>query len=370
MLYIFIVAAIIWSLRTLFFVTGIYKQRKVNRAPLVGELPFVSIIVPARDEEDNLESCLDAILANDYPKARYEILCINDCSTDSTEQILKRYSANNKNIRYKTLKDSDRPINLNGKPGALQAGFDLAKGQYVLMTDADCKVNPNWIRSIATTFKNENADMILGLTHLNYHGLFGRLQSIEWIYMSLLASGGIGWNTPIGCFGNNLSMSKKLIDETGGFRKLSFSLTEDLLLMQTAHKLGAKIRYMSLPEYSIVSEPTHDFKTYFKQHHRWALGGKKIGNFAGIFVMTSAVIWTSLLASIILMNPIYALLTLGIRMVGDLVILFQPLYEHKRMNLFLLYIPLGLFSLLLTELLAPFFLLKKTVEWKGRTFKI
>jgi cellulose synthase/poly-beta-1,6-N-acetylglucosamine synthase-like glycosyltransferase len=371
MIYVFLAVLLVWAARTIFFIRGIRKQSYLVKSNLPNEkLPFISVLIPARNEEDNLERCIESVLANDYPKDKYEILCINDCSNDKTEKILKNYTAKHKNIRYRTLTVSDRPLKLAGKPGALQSGFDIAKGEYVLMTDADCVVDKKWIRSVVDTFVEEKADLVLGLSHLDYKGFFGRIQSIEWFYMSRLAAGGIGNNIPLGCFGNNLSLSKKIITESGGFRKLPFSVTEDLLLMQTVHGLGGKIRYLTAPEGSILSLPAPDIKRYIKQHHRWTHGGKKLGRFAFLFVLTSAAIWLGLGTSLFLGAWGFFFGILGVRLLGDILILGNTFKEHNRPHLLLAYLPAGFLALLLSELLSPFFLLKTTVEWKGRKFKM
>lgn len=371
MLYVFLSVLLIWSFRTLFFIKGIRKEQKVSIPRIDDEdLPFVSILIPARNEEKNIESCLDSILANNFPESKYEILCINDCSDDGTEKILKRFSSKYKHIRYRTLTSSDRPLKLAGKPGALQAGFDIAKGDYIMMTDADCRVDSRWIRTVTECFVENKADLILGLSHLDYKGFFGMIQSIEWFYMSRLATGGIGNNIPLGCFGNNLSLSKKVIKDTGGFRKLPFSVTEDLLLMQTVHRLGGKIHYLTGPEASVISEPAENFSRYLKQHHRWTHGGKQLGKFALLFVITSLAVWLGLAVTAVVGAWGFFGAILGVRLSGDIIVLGKSFIENKRSILYLAYLPIGFLFLFAAELLSPFFLLKSTVEWKGRRFKM
>ncbi|MFH1828284.1 MAG: glycosyltransferase [Nanoarchaeota archaeon] len=135
----------IWSLGRL----GDYKQLK--------EYPNVSIIVPARDEERNIKRCVDSLLKQDYPN--YEVLVLNDNSTDQTEEILKGY----KDEKFKYFNGKPLPEDWLGKHWACHQLTEKASGKLLLFIDADTYHKPNALRASVEAMYEEKADFITAL---------------------------------------------------------------------------------------------------------------------------------------------------------------------------------------------------------------
>jgi chlorobactene glucosyltransferase len=113
-------------------------------------VPLVSIIVPARDEERSIRRCVQSLLAQDYE--RYEIIVVNDGSTDATGKILEelaRTSPHGSRLRMVSLND-ELPAGWAGKPHAIHHGVQEARGEWLLFTDADTWHAPNALRSSVT----------------------------------------------------------------------------------------------------------------------------------------------------------------------------------------------------------------------------
>ncbi len=363
-------AFILWSFRVVYVLWGTKRENSKPNAILDEDhLPFITVIVPARNEEQNIDQCLKSLIRCDYPNDRYEIICVDDCSEDMTHEKLEYYSLHYPNVVVIRLGHEKRSAELHGKTAALQAGFDIAKGEYVLMTDADCVVHEQWIRTYISAFKGTEPGLIAGITRIKYHDFFSKVQALEWIYMSKMAAAGVGWSTPLGCYGNNYAIKKSLLDQLGGYRKIKFSVTEDLMLMLEAHRITKNTRYLTSPEIRVLTKPVKDLRTYFNQHHRWTNGGKILGFKAFVFVLCSSSLWLAFFMSLIALNPIYMLLVIFIRLLGDFLVLIFPLIRHKETKLLWHFIPAVLFFLVV-ELVAPLMLLFKKVEWKGRVFNI
>lgn len=367
----FLLAALfLWSFRVTYVLWGIKRENSKPNAILdENNLPFVTVIVPARNEEQNIDQCLESLIQCNYPNDRYEIICVDDCSEDRTHEILEGYSLQYPNVHIIRLGPEKRSAVLHGKTAALQAGFDIAKGEYVLMTDADCVVHEGWIRAYVSAFIATDPGLIAGITRIKHNNFFSKIQALEWIYMSKMAAAGVGWNTPLGCYGNNYGIKKSLLDKIGGYRNIKFSVTEDLMLMLEAHRVSKNTRYLTSPEVRVLTKPVEDFKTYLYQHHRWSVGGKELGIHAFVFVLCSSSLWVAFLMSLIALNPLYMALIILIRILGDFLILLFPLIKHKETKLLWYSVPAILFFLVV-ELLAPLMLLFKKVEWKGRIFDI
>ncbi len=151
---IILASIVIFFLRSAFFLLGVINQSRHKKTNLDGTPGFISIIVPARNEELNIFNCINSIHNNNFPVENYEIIAINDRSTDSTGAILSELNTNIKNLKIITVTNGSQKKNLKGKAGALQAGISESKGDIILMTDADCIVNPEWINTIASKYRD------------------------------------------------------------------------------------------------------------------------------------------------------------------------------------------------------------------------
>src|ERR1700733_11219418 len=119
------------------------KLRKIQQENLpTGNLPFVSVIIPARNEEAKLGRCLASLIEQDY--SNYEIVVIDDCSTDRTAKIIEEFSQ--KSARITAVKALEKSAGWLGKCSALVQGYAHASGEYLLFTDADTWHRPNSIR--------------------------------------------------------------------------------------------------------------------------------------------------------------------------------------------------------------------------------
>ncbi len=366
---ILIISVIILISRIALFSIGAYLERN-KKIEFYDESdnPMVSVVVPARNEEANIENCINSIAESDYPVEKYEIIAVNDRSTDRTGEILDDLSKNIKNLKIVSIDEAHHHQNLKGKPGALQSGIDEAQGDIILMTDADCKVGSKWIKKISSCYKDKNIGFVASFTNIDGEGLFDRIQAIEWIYMHTLACAGIGLGQPLGCFGNNISVRKSVFDQIGGFEKIRFSVTEDLALITEFHNQGKGIIYFVDKDADIDTLPCKTIGEYIKQHHRWAIGGMELGLKAVFFVISSVSLWVGIIISLITGNYLMAALFPLIRIIGDYIIILPSILRLKKIKLIGWIIPAVMFFILL-EILAPFLLFKKTITWKDQSFK-
>lgn len=365
---IYISCIAIFILRTLLFSIGAYLQRQKKYNINENDLPFVSIIIPARNEEKNIRKCIESISKCDYPSNKFEIIAVNDRSTDKTSDILNELLKSNNNLKIININQDNCDKNLKGKAGALQIGIENSKGSIILMTDADCIVHNKWIKSVVSCYSDEKVGLVASFTYIEPHNYFEILQSLEWIYMHSAASGGIGLKQPLGCFGNNLSVRKAVFDEIGGYRKIKFSVTEDLALIQAVAKKKKRIIYKPDEKMTVYTLPVKTLKEYLAQHHRWTVGGMDLGWRAIFFVLTSIAIWTAVTISIIDGSLLMFLGTIFIRILGDFTIIFPSLKAIKRTKNTLFIFPSVIFFMLI-ELSLPFLLLKKNIIWKEQVFK-
>ncbi len=365
-----VTAIVVYCLRTLVFALGAWRERKKRIVYDMPSLftPFVSVVVPARNEENNIENCVLSLMQSDYPPERFEVVIVNDRSTDRTDDILRALHERFPNLVVHNTIDDRTNTNLQGKPRAVHQGIMRSQGEFVLMTDADCTVPPTWISAIAHTFQNPRIGLIASYTLAKGSRFFDLMQMLEWLINNTMASAGVGLGQPLGCFGNNLSVRRQMYDELGGYPNIRFSLTEDLALLQAVTATGYEARYICAYETQIDTLPCPDVGAFIKQHHRWVNGGKALGWRGAVFVMSSVAMWLGLMAA--LGSASWGLLAvlLAVRVLADMVLTYPAFAElHITAKVFL--IPLAEPFFLLVELMTPFLGLKSSVEWKGQILR-
>jgi cellulose synthase/poly-beta-1,6-N-acetylglucosamine synthase-like glycosyltransferase len=365
---LFFTSFIVYFFRAVFFIIGSKRGRLNFDEIILEEYPNISVIVPAKNEQDNIGNCVNSILESNYPIDRFEIIVVNDQSTDDTASILNKFESEISNLRVITITQNDTKT-IAGKPGALDKGIEFANGEFLLFTDADCTVDRNWIDSIAKTFKHRNSDLVASFTLVKHDSFFSRFQAVEWLMSHTMASGGIGLGFTLGCFGNNMAISKKMYEELGGYKSIPFSVTEDLALLQAVDKANGKLEYICTKKSTVVTKPLDTVKEYLKQRKRWALGGRKLGWKAVFFVITSLLIWISAIVSLIVGNYILASTILLLKIISDIILIIPSLITVKEYKLLPYILPSSILFLLV-ELLLPILILDKKVEWKGNTFDL
>lgn len=360
------ISALVYCVRLTFFIVG--QARRTDVSSLGIELPMVSVIVPARNEERNLERCLQALEESTYPRNRYEIIVVNDRSEDATESVLNSLVARYTNIKPLHRRDTEDHPNLKGKPGAIQHGIDHANGSLYLLTDADCKVHPQWIESLVAPFHDPLVSLVCGFTIIRLQRSFDILQDIEWLYTQTMARAGIQNGVPLGCFGNNMAIRASTYHELGGYESIPFSITEDLAILQAISSAGKTVHYLCVEQATVETLPCETLGEYFSQKHRWVRGGMALGTKALAFVVSGALYWIGLVASLLTHEWNWAAGFLTLRIAGDGLLITTSAARLRRWRVLPAVAP-AIVILLLLELLLPFMTLSKRIVWKNQIFR-
>ncbi len=367
--FILLLSTIVYIFRIAFFITGFFREYKRTKNRLAGNYsPKVSIIIPAKDEENNIEDLLSSIKEIDFPNDKLEVIVVNDRSTDKTADIVRKHATNQNNIKLINVANDSEKFNIPGKAGAVHLGVESSRGEIIFVTDADCKIQPQWVKKILPIYEDKKIGFVTSFTNVIGKRLFDKIQAIEWIYMHTMAMGGIGLNQPLGCYGNNLTFRKDYYLDFGGYKSIPFSVTEDLALQKAFHNNNYQIHYCIDKDILVDTKPCKNVKEYFAQHHRWARGGLNLGWRAAIFVLSSFGIWAGMLYFLVSGNLLCFLLLLVIRVAGDFALITPALLILNKTKL-LFYVPLSVLFFLIVELAIPFAILNKKVIWKNQVFK-
>ncbi len=351
-----------YSLEFLFLRIGLSKADKLVKKNLAE--PTVTVIVAARNEEHNIEPCLTSLVKLDYPHDKMEILVINDHSTDKTFEIMTRFSEQYGFLRAMQAKKESG--NLKGKTNAITQAIESSTGEILLFTDADCIVSPAWIRETVQCF-DEQTGVVGGFTVLQANSVFEGIQALDWLILFSTSSGTAGWKIPLTAIGNNLSVRRAAYEETGGYRKIPFSVTEDYALVRAIlEKTNYKLHFPLLKNAFISSYACDSWKQLYRQKQRWGIGGLDMITH-GFLIL--AVSWT--MSLLILLGIVFSSLPLwgGIvatKIIIDTIYIFSLLRKINRIS-YLRYILLFEVYFTCYVILIPFVaLFSKNAVWKER----
>ncbi len=329
-------------------------------------LPLCTVLVCARDEEKNIEHCLVSLDAINYPKDRLEVLIVDDKSTDRTPEILEAWKARMPNLRV--FRTGEEVMHLRGKVNALTQGMDAAQGEFVMITDADSHVRPNWVREYLKYY-DKNTGMVAGVTLLDRKYFLDGVQSIDWSFLLGLAMASANINLPLSVIGNNLSVRRAAYEDVGGYRNIPFSVTEDYALFQAIWKKKPwKVRFPLHRDLLVMSQPCPNFRAWWRQKHRWVKGGeglKAVGYLIFILGLLSNI---AMITAFIFLPLIAALAVIAIKWSADLLIIL-PVLARTRMQALLKYFPAYEVYLALFVFSMPVMIAQKNVKWKGRVYR-
>lgn len=225
----------------------------------------VSVILCAKNEAKNLKENLPAILSQDYPE--FQVVVINDCSDDSTEDVLKEFKTKHPNLHFSTIKED--PIFKHGKKLAVLLGIKAAKYDHLLFTDADCKPLSNkWIQNMAQNFTNKKS-IVLGTYNLKKEkGFLNHIQQYENLLSKILYLGFALRKMPFMGVGGNLAYEKRLFFENKGFAGHYHvpSGDDDLFVNKVSNKENTTVEFSV--ESQVITEGKTEWNHYFKQKRR------------------------------------------------------------------------------------------------------
>ncbi|GIV34997.1 MAG: hypothetical protein KatS3mg031_2532 [Chitinophagales bacterium] len=226
----------------------------------------ISVIIAVRNEEENIETCLQSLLAQDYPAHLMEIILVNDHSEDNTMHIVAQ-TKGKKKITLLHL-----PENVSGKKQAIQAGIVAAKGKLVVTTDGDCIAGRKWLKTIAEYYEKHNPVMIAGPVAIEKEtGWLEKWQSLDLCGMMVITAGAIAQNFPNMCNAANLAYIREAFYMVNGFEGTESSPGGDdvLLMMKLNRKYPGRIMFLKSPPAIVYTRPVSSMGLLMQQRIRW-----------------------------------------------------------------------------------------------------
>jgi len=225
----------------------------------------ISIIVAARNEEENLIKNIPELLSLDYPE--FEVIVVDDCSKDGTQDVLRAFSKSYPN--FKVTKVIENNNFMGGKKIAITLGIKAAKYDVLVFTDADCRpASKKWLYQIAEGYAN-NKSIVLGIGKYEYEkGLLNKFIRFDTLNIAMQYLGAAISGLPYMGVGRNLSYTKQLYFKSKGFANHMHikSGDDDLFVneLATSNNVGVAMH----PDSFTLSQPKKTFKEWSFQKRR------------------------------------------------------------------------------------------------------
>jgi cellulose synthase/poly-beta-1,6-N-acetylglucosamine synthase-like glycosyltransferase len=229
----------------------------------------VTVLIAARNEEDNIAFTIGDLLVQDYPKELTEIIIIDDHSTDKTADIIRSYA--DKGIKLLQLNEN-QPLN-SYKKKAIAKAIDMSSGDLMVATDADCRMGAQWLSSVVGYFESNDPVMISSpVTYFEERTLFEYMQTLEFSYLIGIGAAFIGNKRASTCNGANLAYRKDVFYDVGGFKGIDdlASGDDELLLQKVAARYPGRIGFLKDRKAIVYTHAKHTLRSFLAQRRRWA----------------------------------------------------------------------------------------------------
>ncbi len=336
-----------------------------------GKKTSFSVIIPVRNEEENIRNVLSDLQKQTFDKNQFEVIVVDDFSTDATGSIVTEIKeGTDLNLRILSL---DNPM-IHGKKNALTKGVKAAKHKIILTTDADCRMNEKWIESYEYAF-SPGTQIVAGPVSLVGQGLFADMQMTE--FAGLIAFGGVTLtsNNPSMCSGANLGFRKDAFEEVGGYQgNIELPSGDDeFLLYDVIKKYPKSGRFLKSAYGTVKTKTQPTFEQFRNQRSRWISKWKYNKNWklrltAILFFVDYLLFLTAITGTIFgYFPPIFLGVIFVSRLLANYILLKQVSNFLDHRNVFK--------PLLLLQILYPFHVLIMGLQsifggytWKGRKY--
>jgi len=355
-----------WSMQKEFSVSALYIPQT-----------RISVIIPARNEAENIGACIDSILAQVYPDYLFEIIVVDDHSEDDTVKVVEEYL--DRNVRCISLSNyipMGNKIN-SYKKIAISAGISYSHGELIITTDADCVAPNAWLMHIAALYEEDKPVMIVApVIYTSNHSIIQLFQLTD--FMSMQGITAATHSLQLGNMSNgaNLAFRKTTFNRIGGYEGIQHLASgDDFLLMMKMNKFSPRsISYLKSEKATVSTAPQPDWKSFIQQRIRWASKSGKYNDIKLTAILLLVYLFNLsflVLAIGSIFNEKLLFLTLGmliLKVVAEYYFLV-PVARFFRKEWVLKYFPFLQPLHILYIIVAGFLGMLGGYEWKGRRVK-
>jgi len=346
----------------------IYGFTKINTPDFIGLTPKTkfSIIVPFRNEGQNLPVLLTSLSKLNYPIDLFKVILVDDDSEEKFEVAGFQFEV--------SIIDTVR-ISTSPKKDAITTAMQLVTSDWIVTTDADCKVPNNWLLSLDNYIQTHDVAMIAGsVTYECNDSFLHHFQQLDLASLQGATIGSFGINKGFMCNGANFAYTKSFFQKLNGFDgNNTIASGDDVFLLQKAiAKSPEKVHYLKSPNHIVTTKPVNKWKSLFYQRVRWASKTSSyqstFGKGLGLLVFVGNLSWLFILGLWLFgfASLLTVILTVVLKFTVDTILIYKTnnfLTQNKIRYLILssFFYPFFSVSVALYSLFGKY-------EWKGRKF--
>ncbi|MBI9070096.1 MAG: glycosyltransferase [Melioribacteraceae bacterium] len=357
----------------LWFLSRIYKGLiSLNQPNNVYQSAITAtIIIPFRNESEKILKSLESIENQSYSINHFEVIYVDDNSEDDSLEKLKT-NISKENIRVINLDNSihDRAH----KKQAIEAGIGKSDNEIIVITDADCTHDIEWLNNLLSYFENDTA-LVSGPVQFSSDGtMFQELQQIEFSSLIIAGAGLIGSGTPTICNSANLAFRKKVFYEVDGYNdnKHLSSGDDEFLMQKIANTTKYNIKFCTNKKTIVKTEPNSSLTSFFEQRKRWASKGvfykENVLILKLVLIFLFYVLFPSTFIIGLFLNPIYLIMFFSLFIIKGISEYFvmstgqKIVYGKRKLKYFFLAELVQIPYIIISSLLGLF----GNYSWKGR----
>lgn len=363
-----------WYGKMRVFQTDAFEQSNQNEWVRQDQSPTqFTVIIPARNEAANIKACVDSILAQDYPTYAFEIIVIDDFSEDDTAFIVNALNAQFPQVRLLKLADHCKDgETLAYKKKAIEIAVSVAKGNWIVTTDADCIVPKKWLSLYHAYIQVHQPSFVAApVMFIKTAGILNQFQLLDFLALQGITAAAVGAGKHSMSNGANLAFEKTAFIAVGGYQGVDHIASgDDMFLMhkmkQTLHK---PVGYLFHPDAIVLTAAMDSWKGFIMQRIRWASKARYYDDRSITLVLTLVYLFNlSFLLLALLGSWSTLIIALAFKTFFELFFLdpVAAFFKLKpELRYFVFYQPIHI----VYNIAAGLFGQLKTYSWKGRKVK-
>jgi cellulose synthase/poly-beta-1,6-N-acetylglucosamine synthase-like glycosyltransferase len=335
----------------------------------------VTVVIPARNEEENIAQCLTAIFNQRFPGHLLEVIVVDDNSTDNTPEIVKRF--NNKNLKLISLHEKEDGVFTAYKKRAVETAINNASGKLIVTTDADCTMEPLWLASVISYYESNSYKMIAApVLFKEDKNMFEEFQSLDFLGLMGITCSSIFHQFPVMCNGANLAYEKQAFYDVNGFEGIDYIASGDdmLLMLKLVKKYPHSLGFLKSNDAAVFTYPQHSVSEFFMQRSRWASKSAHYSDKRITAILVAAYLFNLLLV-INIVGALFSGLILKllfaqviIKLVTEFLLLGSVASFFKRKDLLSVFLPAQFMHIIYVLIVGITGTFAKQ-KWKGRVIR-
>ena len=375
MIYLFIGVGFLYLLSLAMLLIGFLKL-PVFTKKLFPEKTKFSIVIPFRNEADNLQGLLESLQGLKYPPHLFEVIFVDDASEDNSVETINQ--ALKKNVGFDNFQIiKNERYSASPKKDAITAAITNSKHEWILTTDADCILPSTWLKAYDSFIQTNRTALVAGpILYKPNESIHGQFQKFDGLSLQLVTMGSFGLQTPILCNGANLAYKKEAFYSVQGFSENNHIASgDDIFILEKILKIAPKeVHFLKSEEAIVETLPQNSWTGLIDQRIRWtSKTAKQKSSFSkplGVLVfLANSLILVGLIYCIIKpdFSPYYLSFLVAKVSIDFYVIKMSNTFYKSKINIaaFLL----SAFSYPIVTVIVVFGSLRGTYSWKGRKFE-